>query len=107
MRAAIAESYERIHRNNLVGMGVLPLQFKPNESAQSLGLTGLERYDILGIDEDMRPGQDLAVRALRDSGEEVNFSVLSRIDTPVELDYYRQGGVLQAVLQRVLETSRS
>ena len=102
VKAAIAESYERIHRSNLIGMGVLPLQFKPGDSAASLGLTGRETFDISGITEGLKPGQDVHVRAVREDGSVLEFSVLSRIDTQVEVDYYRNGGVLHTVLRRML-----
>jgi aconitate hydratase len=101
VRAVIAESYERIHRSNLVGMGVLPLQFPTGQSAQSFGLTGFETYDIEGIDDGMRPNADLKVTARRADGTTVTFQARSRIDTPVEIDYYKQGGVLQTVLNKI------
>ncbi|MBI2164940.1 MAG: aconitate hydratase AcnA [Chloroflexi bacterium] len=100
--AALAESYERIHRSNLVGMGVLPLQFKPGQNAASLGLTGRETYHIRGIARGMKPRQELEVQAVREDGNTVTFSVLARLDTPVEVDYYRNGGVLHTVLRRML-----
>ena len=103
VKAAIAESYERIHRSNLIGMGVLPLQFKPGDSAASLGLTGRETFDIKGITDGLKPGQDVQVRAVREDGSALDFSVLSRIDTQVEVDYYRNGGVLHTVLRRMLQ----
>jgi aconitate hydratase len=103
VRAVIAESYERIHRSNLVGMGVLPLQFKPGESAKSLGLTGYERYDILGLSDDLQPGQEFTVRATAEDGSVTEFQVVSRIDTPVEVNYYRNGGILQTVLRRLAQ----
>ena len=102
IRAVIAESYERIHRSNLVGMGVLPLQFKPGENAASLGLTGFETYDILGLDNDMQAGQTYTVRATDADGNVKEFEVVSRIDTPVEVEYYRNGGILHSVLRRML-----
>jgi aconitate hydratase len=102
VRAAIAESFERIHRSNLVGMGVLPLQFKDGENAESLGLTGKETYDIKGIADGPAPGTELTVTATPDDGDEIEFKVLNRIDSEVELDYYRNGGVLQMVLRRML-----
>ena len=102
VKAAIAESYERIHRSNLIGMGVIPLQFKSGDSAASLGLTGRETFDIKGITDGLKPGQDVSVRAVREDGSEFEFSVLSRIDTQVEVDYYRNGGVLHTVLRRML-----
>jgi aconitate hydratase len=96
VRAVIAESFERIHRSNLIGMGVLPLQFREGEGAASLGLSGEELYTV----EDLtRPGQELAVTALEAAGTEKRFIVRARIDTPVELEYYRQGGILPAVLR--------
>ncbi len=101
VKAVIAQSFERIHRSNLVGMGVLPLQFQPGQSAASLGLTGYEVYDILGI-EDLTPGKELTVVATRADGSQVRFPVKARIDTPVELDYYKNGGILQTVLKNML-----
>jgi aconitate hydratase len=98
VRAVIAESFERIHRSNLVGMGVLPLQFLPGESAQSLGLTGHEIYEITGIAEGVPPGKKLTVRA----GDKA-FQVVTRIDTPDEADYYRNGGILPFVLRGLLK----
>ena len=105
VKAAIAESYERIHRSNLVGMGILPLQFKPGESAESLGLTGHETFDLAGIDQGLTPRQDLQVRARTDDGKETIFTTTVRIDMPVEVEYYRNGGVLQTVLRRILKES--
>ena len=102
VKATLAESYERIHRSNLVGMGILPLQFKPGENAETLGLTGRETFDITGISQSIEPGQEVQVRATREEGSPVVFSATVRIDTPVEVDYYRQGGVLQTVLRRML-----
>ncbi|MFN3477460.1 MAG: aconitate hydratase, partial [Candidatus Methylomirabilales bacterium] len=104
VKAAIAESFERIHRSNLVGMGVLPLEFKPGENAQALGLTGREAYDILGLEEDLQPGKELTVVARRDDGGLVRFGAIARVDTPVEVDYYRNGGILQTVLRRLVKT---
>jgi aconitate hydratase len=97
----IVESFERIHRSNLVGMGVLPLQFLPGQGAKDLGLTGYETYDILGLDDDLQPRQHYQVRATRDDGSVVTFEVMSRIDTPVEVNYYKNGGILQTVLRRM------
>ncbi|MHB8618350.1 MAG: aconitate hydratase AcnA [Chloroflexota bacterium] len=102
VKVVIAETYERIHRSNLVGMGVLPLQFKPGQNAASLGLTGRERYDFRGIASGLTPGQDLEVRAVADDGKETRFSTAVRIDTPVEVKYYRNGGILPAVLRDLL-----
>ncbi len=102
VRAVIAESFERIHRSNLVGMGVLPLQFRDGESASSLGLSGHETFDIDGISQGLAPHAELVVRARTDDGDEKTFTVECRIDSEVELDYYRNGGVLQMVLRRML-----
>jgi aconitate hydratase len=102
VKAVLAESYERIHRSNLIGMGVLPLQFKAGENAETFGLTGLEVYDIEGIDEELEPLQEVAVRARDDAGIETTFSVVVRIDSPVEVKYYRNGGILHAVLRDML-----
>jgi aconitate hydratase len=103
VRAVIAQSFERIHRSNLVGMGVLPLQFSPGDGAQSLELTGYEVFDIEGISgREMRPKQMLRVRVFGPEGEIRSFEVLSRIDTPVEVEYYRDGGILQSVLRHMV-----
>ena len=99
IRAVITESFERIHRSNLVGMGVLPLQFKPGENAKSLGLTGRETYEILGIAK-MQPGSSLTVKATSEDGKVKEFSARVRIDTPNELEYYRHGGILSYVLRQ-------
>ncbi len=103
IRAVIAESYERIHRSNLVGMGVLPLQFKEGESRQSLGLTGLETFGVAGISAGLRPGQTLNVHGRRADGSEFSFDVICRIDTPIEIEYYRHGGILPYVLRLLLQ----
>jgi aconitate hydratase len=100
VKAVIATSYERIHRSNLVGMGVLPLQFKAGDSHTSLGLTGFETFDIEGLNDNLQPLQDVTVRA-RDQGSEITFTAEVRIDTPVEVDYYRNGGILQTVLRQI------
>ena len=108
VRAALAQSYERIHRSNLVGMGVLPLQFREGESLATLGLTGRETFDVSGIASGLEPGGEVQVQARRDDGSTTTFAAVVRIDTPVELEYYRQGGVLQTVLRRMLaETADS
>ncbi len=101
VRAVLAESYERIHRSNLVGMGVLPLQFLPDESAASLGLTGLERYTIAGLAGGPAARSRLTVVATPDDGPARRFEVIARLDGPIEVDYYRQGGILPAVLRRL------
>jgi aconitate hydratase len=102
VKAVIAETYERIHRSNLVGMGILPLQYLPGESRESLGLTGTEAFDIAGVADDLKPGKVLAVTARAADGTSKTFQARCRIDTPVELDYYRNGGILQYVLRQVL-----
>ena len=102
VKAAIVESYERIHRSNLIGMGILPLQFSSGEDRHALGLTGEEIYDVEGLDDDLQPGQVLEVVAKSAAGEQ-RFAVICRIDTPVEINYYRNGGILHAVLRRMAE----
>ena len=105
VKAVIAESFERIHRSNLVGMGVLPLQYSEGDTAESLGLTGKESFSIEGIVDSLAPQTDLEVVAKTDDGDEKRFSVLCRIDSDVELDYYKNGGVLQMVLRKMLAES--
>ena len=102
VRAVIARSFERIHRSNLVGMGVLPLQFLPGENVQSLGLTGHEVYSWTGVAEGLAPRKTLTVTAKADGGAAKAFSVVARIDTPNELDYFRHGGILQYVLRQLV-----
>lgn len=102
VKAVIAESYERIHRSNLVGMGVLPLQFEAGQSAQSLGLNGEERIDILGLNADIHTGQKLTAVATRSDGSQVRFTVLCRIDTANEIDYFLSGGILHHVLRQLV-----
>jgi aconitate hydratase len=106
IRAVIAESYERIHRSNLVGMGILPLQFAAAQSVESLGLTGREIFDIEGlstaIETRFAGGRTLQVHARREDGSRTTFSVTIRIDTPQELLYYQHGGILQYVLRQLL-----
>ncbi len=99
VRAVIAESYERIHRSNLVGMGVLPLVFKPGENAAGLGLTGEESYDIEGLTSEIRPRQELKVVATAADGSRREFNVVARLDSQIDADYYRNGGILQTVLR--------
>ena len=104
VRAVLAESYERIHRSNLVGMGVLPLQFQPGESASSLGLTGRETYTIHGLAEDLSPRKRLTVVATAeaaDGGGERRFETIARLDGPIDVGYYQHGGILPAVLRRI------
>lgn len=98
VKAVIATSYERIHRSNLVGMGVLPLQFKEGESADTLGLDGSEVFNI-HISDDLKPQQQVKVEAKKEDGEIIKFTTVNRIDTPVEIDYYRNGGILHYVLR--------
>jgi len=102
IRAVIAQSFERIHRSNLVGMGVLPLQFRDGESVESLGLTGHEEFAIEGLNDQVAPRQELTVKATdTKTGEVRSFQVICRIDTPVEVDYYRNGGILPTVLRHL------
>jgi len=104
----LAESYERIHRSNLVGMGVLPLQFQPGDSAASLGLTGRESYTIHGLAEGLAPRKRVTVVATADAadgGAERRFEAIARLDGPIDVDYYRQGGILPAVLRRLATES--
>lgn len=101
VRAVIAVSFERIHRSNLVGMGVLPLQFAEGATWQSLGLTGEELYDIPTLDERLQPQSTVEVTATSADGQTTTFHALVRIDTPVEMDYYRNGGILQTVLRKL------
>jgi aconitate hydratase len=103
VRAVIAKSYERIHRSNLVGMGVLPLQFEDGDDRQALGLTGDELYAIDGIAEGLTPGKRLTVRATAGDGASKTFTVVCRIDTPIEVDYYEHGGILPYVLRQLVE----
>ncbi|MBI2990613.1 MAG: aconitate hydratase AcnA [Deltaproteobacteria bacterium] len=103
IRAAIAESYERIHRSNLIGMGIVPLQFKAGESLKSLGLTGFETYDVTGISDGLTLKKELTVKAKSDDGNVKEFKTICRIDTPAELDYYRHGGILEYVLRQLLQ----
>jgi aconitate hydratase len=101
VRAVIAKSFERIHRSNLVGMGVLPMTFKPGEGADELGLDGTEVFDIPGIHDNLVPGQDLEVVATRADGTVRRFTAIARLDTPVEVHYFRNGGILHAVLRQL------
>jgi aconitate hydratase len=102
IRAVIAESFERIHRSNLVGMGILPLQFCGNDTCDSLGLTGEEEFTIKGICEGLTPGKKLIVTASSTNQPEVSFSVITRLDSAVEVDYYRHGGILPFVLRKLV-----
>ena len=102
VQAVIAESYERIHRSNLIGMGILPLQFNNGESVDNLGLTGTEVFTITGISSGLKPGMQVNVSGVADSGSTVNFSATVRINTQVEVDYYANGGILQTVLSKMI-----
>jgi aconitate hydratase len=102
VKAVVAQSFERIHRSNLVGMGVLPLQFKEGTNAQSLKLDGTETYDIVGLDANLKPQQDLILRITRKDGKVENVPVNCRIDTPIEIDYYQHGGILPYVLRQLV-----
>ncbi len=103
VKAVIAESFERIHRSNLVGMGVLPLQFAAGQNVKSLGLSGFETFDIIGLSEEMVPGEEYTVRATDNGGRVTEFKAISRIDTPVEINYYKNGGILHTVLRRMAQ----
>ena len=102
VKAVVAQSFERIHRSNLVGMGVLPLQFKEGTTAQSLKLDGSESYDIVGLDANIKPQQDLTLKITRKNGTVENVAVRCRIDTPIEIDYYQHGGILPFVLRQLV-----
>ncbi|HYE73259.1 MAG TPA: aconitate hydratase, partial [Blastocatellia bacterium] len=102
VKAVIAQSFERIHRSNLVGMGVLPCQFKDGVSAQTLGLTGTESFDLIGLESGIKPRMDLTLVIHRASGETENVPVTLRIDTPIEVEYYLHGGILPYVLRQLV-----
>jgi aconitate hydratase len=102
VKAVVAQSFERIHRSNLVGMGVLPLQFKEGVNAQSLKLDGTETYDVLGLDANVKPQQEMTLRITRSNGQSENVPVMCRIDTPIEIDYYQHGGILPYVLRQLV-----
>ncbi len=102
VKAVVAQSFERIHRSNLVGMGVLPLQFKEGANAQTLKLDGSETYDVTGLGTNLKPRQELALRITRPNGKNETVPVICRIDTPIEVEYYRHGGILSYVLRQLL-----
>jgi aconitate hydratase len=102
IEAVLAQSYERIHRSNLIGMGVLPLQFLEGETPETLELSGLETYDLLGLEDGLEPGQKLTLQVEAPDGNVKTFSVLVRVDTPNEVTYYRHGGILHYVLRSML-----
>jgi aconitate hydratase len=102
VKAVITQSFERIHRSNLVGMGVLPLQFKEGQSAVSLGLDGTETFDLEGLDRGVSPMQDVTLTVRRGNGETEKVPLTLRIDTPIELEYYKGGGILPFVLRQLI-----
>ena len=102
VKVVVARSFERIHRSNLVGMGVLPLQFIGNDSVASLGITGNERFDLLGLEHDIKPQQEVTLVIHRANGQSQQVKLLLRIDTPIEVDYYHHGGILPFVLRQLL-----
>ena len=103
IKTILAESYERIHRSNLVGMGVLPLQYITGETAEKLGLTGNETFTISGIAEDIKPLKKVQVIAKKENGSEIRFQAIARLDSKIEIEYYRNGGILQYVLRQFLK----
>jgi aconitate hydratase len=103
VRAVIAESFERIHRSNLVNMGVLPLQFMAGQTASTLGLTGLETYDLVGTEAGLSPGCDVSVRVTAPNGSVAMFTVQARVDTPEEIVAYRHGGILPYVMRQLVK----
>ncbi|HEX5169613.1 MAG TPA: aconitate hydratase AcnA [Cyclobacteriaceae bacterium] len=105
VKAVLAESYERIHRSNLVQMGVLPLQYREGDTAEKLGLTGEEIFTIAGIEEGLRPLKNILVSALKKDGREIGFKVVARLDSKIEIEYFRHGGILQYVLRKFLEVT--
>jgi aconitate hydratase len=104
VRAVIAESFERTHRSNLVRMGILPLQFKPGQNAQTIGLTGQEVLQIEGLDGDLMPKQDIVIKVEWANQTKSSFVTTMRLDTPIEIEYYTNGGILPTVLHRLMET---
>ncbi len=104
VKVVVAQSFERIHRSNLCGMGVLPLQFPEGVSAQTLGLDGTETFDVLGLSDDIKPRQDVTLRITKADGTTIDQTVKLRIDTPIEVDYYRHGGILPFVLREIIAT---
>jgi aconitate hydratase len=105
VKAVIAESFERIHRSNLIGMGVLPLQYQDGQNAQSLGITGKETFAIVGLDRGA--AKIVTVKARSDDGKTTEFKVRLRIDTPKELDYYQHGGILHYVLRQLAQAGKA
>jgi aconitate hydratase len=107
VRAVVAASFERIHRSNLVGMGVLPMQFAEGTSAQSLGLDGSETFSVTGLSDAIQPGQPVTLEIAARDGSARKVPVTLRIDTPIEIDYYRHGGILPFVLRQLLAVAKS
>ncbi|MNO95420.1 Aconitate hydratase precursor [compost metagenome] len=107
VRAVIAKSFERIHRNNLAGLGVLPLQFRAGEDARTLGLDGSETFDLLGIENGVEPGQDVTLRVTRRDGSQQDVTLLARIDTAIEAVYFRNGGILPYVLDSLITPAQT
>ena len=107
VRAVIAQSFERIHRSNLVGMGVLPCQFKEGVSVQSLKIDGSEMFDLKGYSDNIRPRQEVQLVIHRPNGETQSVPLILRIDTPIEVDYYLDGGILQYVLRSLIDSAKS
>jgi aconitate hydratase len=103
VRAVIAESFERIHRSNLVGMGVLPLQFMPGQNATSLGITGSEIFNIEGLSEKPTPNSELVITMIKEDQSSIAFKTIMKLNTTIEIEYYRNGGVLNSVLKNVLK----
>ena len=101
VRAVVCESFERIHRSNLIGMGVLPLQFKDGDGVKSLGLDGSETYDVIGLNDGLKAQQELILRITRADGSNSELAVLCRVDTDIEVEYYRHGGILTYVLRQL------
>lgn len=106
IKTVLAESYERIHRSNLVGLGVLPLQYKDGDTAETLGLNGKETFSITGISKDIAPMKEVLVTARKEEGQEIKFSAIARLDSLIEIEYYRHGGILQYVLRQFLEKEK-
>jgi aconitate hydratase len=102
VKAVVAQSFERIHRSNLVGMGVLPCQFKEGTTAQTLGLDGTETFDLKGLEPTIKPRQDVTLVIHRANGKTEEVQVIARIDTPIEVEYYQHGGILQYVLRQLI-----
>ena len=105
VKAVVAKSFERIHRSNLIGMGVLPLQFKEGVSDETLGLNGAETFSLLGLGNDLKPGQTIPMEINRPDGTKQTVDLVLRIDTEIEVDYYRHGGILQYVLRDIVSES--